>query len=485
MMSLLRTVLQAVLVVAFVGGALWGVKWMIETKPTAPQKAREEPVYAVEAALARAADNQPHIRVFGEVAARRAVELRSLVAGPVIEVNPKLIVGERLAKGALLVRIDPFSYEGAVTEAEANLAEAEAKLAESKTQLAASKTELGRLSEQVAIAERDLERAKQLVQSRSVAERTVDERALTLVQRRQQLEAGQAALEAQEARVRQQEANLARLRWRLRQAQRDLADTELRAPYDAVVRSENVGVGKRLGVNDVVAQLYEADALDVRFTLSDSQYGRLKADADALLGRKTTVSWAVGDAPITAEAVIDRIGPDVSSASGGVSVIAVVSAEDAAALRPGAFVTVGLRDRGFPNSHRLPETALYDGDHVYVLLPVEEAEDAAAALTPEPDPAPGAAQAAVPAARPDTSAKTPAFTLARRPARPLAWDGDDVLLSGALDGLWVMTSHLAEAGDGVKVRPVVRIGADGPDPDPEAESKAQTKAGAGAPGADR
>lgn len=434
-MAVFRAALQAVLVVAFVGGALMGVRWLVATKPVAPQKEAREPVYAVEAAMAAASDNQPRIAVFGEVEARRAVELRALVAGPVIAVNPRLIVGERIEAGALLVRIDPFAYEGAVTEARANLAETEAKLKESEAELKAAESDLASLRAQLALSERDLERARRLAASDNVSERTVDEREMSLVQTRQQLETSEASIAGRQARVAQQKANLQRLEWRLRQAERDLADTELRAPFAAVVRSENVGLGKRLGVNDVVAELYEADALDVRFTLSDSQFGRLTSDEAPLIGRNATLTWAVGGAPIAAEARVDRIGPDVSSTSGGVSVIGeVLAAEGGSALRPGAFVTVALPDRRFPGSYRLPETALYDGDHVYALTPV----------------------------RSDASmeAEEAVFALSRLPARPLAWDGEEVLLEGGLDGLWILTSRLAEAGEGVRVRLVKRRGAD-------------------------
>ena len=420
-----RALLQFALVILFVGGAAVTVQWMIATKPSAPQQATSEPVYAVRAVQATAAFNQPIISVFGEVSARRSVEMRALVAGPVVEASARLIVGERVEAGEVLVRIDPFSYEGAVDEAQANLAESEARLVEASAELAATEKDLERIREQVTLAERDLARARRLVKSRNVAERTVDERELTLVQRRQSLEAAESARTVQKARIDQQKAAVQRLKWRLRQAERDLADTVLRAPFAAIVRSENVGLGKRLSVNDVIAQLYEADGLDVRFTLSDSQFGRINADETPLVGREADITWAVGGEPIRARAVIDRIGPEVSSITGGVSILGrIQDAAANAALRPGAFVTVALTDRGFGDSFRLPEEAFYDGDHVFTLEPTEPAQDAGRAV----------------------------WSLSRQPATALAWDGSEVLVRGDFDGKWVLTSRLAEAGEGVKVR---------------------------------
>ncbi|MEL6980054.1 MAG: HlyD family efflux transporter periplasmic adaptor subunit, partial [Pseudomonadota bacterium] len=283
--ALLRGVFQLALVVAFVGGAAFAVRWLMDTRPSAPQQAVAEPVYAVRATKAQAAVNQPSINVFGEVSARRSVELRALVAGKTAYVSEKLIVGQAVGAGDLLVSIDDFSYRGAMVEARANLAEATARLAEAEAQLAANEKDLERVREQVALAERDLTRARELGRRNTLSERTIDERELTLVQRRQQLEAAESAKTIQEARILQQSATMERLAWRVEQAERDLEDTALRAPFDAVVRSENVGLGKRLGVNDVVAQLYQADVLDVQFTLSDSQFGRLSSGAAPLLDR--------------------------------------------------------------------------------------------------------------------------------------------------------------------------------------------------------
>lgn len=438
----LRAGLQLALVVLFVGAAAFGVRWMIATKPGAPQRPHSEPVYAVRAVEASAGLHQPIISVFGEVSARRSVELRSLVAGPVVGASDNLIVGGRVAAGEVLVRIDPFSFEGAVDEARANLTEAEARLTEAQAQLDAWGEDHARIEEQVRLAERDLERASSLAGNDTIAERAVDERRLTLVQRRQALETSTTNRKLLAARLDQQKASIVRLAWRLRQAERDLRDTELRAPFDGVVRSESVGLGKRLSANDVVAQIYEAGGLDLRFTLSDSQFGRLSADDAPLIGREATVSWAIGDAPVKTRAVVDRIGPEVSPLTGGVSVLARIDGKAAAkGLRPGAFVTVSLPDRGFRDSVRLPEESLYSDDHVFALRP-EECEIGRGRT-------------------PRTASETRIARLERVDAAPLAWDGGDVLVRGALDGRMILTSRLAEAGDGVKVRIVPALQAAG------------------------
>lgn len=409
-----RALLQIALVVAFVGGGVLGAQRLVDTRPIAPRQDAVEPSYAVATHRAALGSQTPTIQVFGEVAARNAVEMRALVAGPIVEAHPKLIEGETVRKGETLVAIDRFAFEGALIEAEANLAEARARLTEWTTQLIREQNDLARAEEQLLIAERDLERAEALQGRGAGSEQTVDVRRLTVSQRVQARDASTNAVAVQEARIAQQEAIVERLEWKVREARRDLDDTALHAPFDAIVRSENVERGRRLGVNDVVAELYEANALDVRFTVSDRQFGRLRQGEAPLIGRSATVAWSIGDAPVMTSATIDRIGADIASETGGVALFARIAPDAAgAALKPGAFVTVTLADRRFDGVARLPETALYDGDHVFVVV-----DD----------------------------------RLSRREVEWVAWDGGDVIVRGDLDGAEVLVSRLAEAGDGVLIR---------------------------------
>ena len=291
---------------------------LVATKSQLDRKAEAEPTYSVEAVRASVETIQPRFAVFGVVEARNSVELRSLVAGEIVEVHPDLSVGSRIAKGASLIQIDPFSYRGALVEAEANLAEAKAQLLENETRLSNEKNALKRTEQQLELARRDLERAENLAKRSSGTQQSVDNRRLTFSQRQQAREAAANAIAARKAQIDQLKASLKRLDWRVQQAKRNLRDTVLRAPFDAIISSEAVEIGRLLGINDVVATLYEVDALDIRFTVSDRRFGRLQSYGTSVLKREVKFSWAIGDEPVTATAIIDRIGSDVSATRGGV-----------------------------------------------------------------------------------------------------------------------------------------------------------------------
>lgn len=411
----LKALLQMVIALAVLFGAVQGMSALVASKPDVPKRPIQEKSYAVETLTVAAADHAPTINVYGETTAGREVELRSLVAGEVVEVHPNLKAGGAVGQGELLVAIDRFDYEGAVTEAEANLAEARAALVESEGGVTLQKGNVVRAQEQLEFAQKDLERAEDLLGKGAVTERTLDDRKLIVSQRRQTLEQAQNSLALEEARVDQQTAAIKRLEWRLQNAQRQLENTILEAPFDAIVRSESAELGRLVSVNDAIVSLYSSDAFEVRFTLSDNQYGRLLSETGTVVGRPVEVTWYLGNQPVSYPATVTRIGADVASTRGGVDLIARIDGTGAEVpLRPGAFVEVSLSDRSYAQSFRIPETAYYGEGTVYVVRDSR---------------------------------------LQPRQVTSLAIDDGSILVEGDLaDGDVLLTTRIPEAGEGLLVK---------------------------------
>ncbi|WP_305984326.1 efflux RND transporter periplasmic adaptor subunit [Roseibium sp. MMSF_3544] len=367
-MLVLKALLQALIAFAILIAAFMGMKTLVATKPDVPKRPIQETSYAVETVTVAQGDFAPDINVFGETTAGREVELRALVGGEVVDVHPNLKAGGHVSGGEILVAIDRFDYEGAVTEAQANLAEAQAGLVESEGRVELEKANVVRAQEQLEFAQRDLERAEELIGRGAVTERTVDDRRLLVSQRQQTVEQRQNSLALEEAKVVQQNATVKRLQWRLENAERQLENTILRAPFDAIVRSEAAEPGRLVSVNDAVVALYSSDDFEVRFTLSDNQYGRLLADSGTVVDRPVEVTWYLGNKAVTYPATVSRIGADVASTRGGVDLIATIDNSDASVpLRPGAFVEISLPDQTYRESFRIPETAYYGEGTVYVV----------------------------------------------------------------------------------------------------------------------
>jgi len=411
-----RSALQLILMVIVLMAGLFIAWRLVQTRPEIPSRPVFPTVYTVDTVTAEPGDHQPVITVYGEVVAGRSVDLRSLVGGKVTSVSPKLKSGGAVRKDEPLVEIDRFSYEGALREAQANLVEAEAKLAETAATSRMEEAKLRRLEEQLVLARNDLDRINQLKSRGSATDKQVEDRALIVSQREQAAELSRLTLVANKARSEQLQANIDRLKWKVEQAQQNLDDTVLTAPFDGTVRSASVETGKLVNANDVLVSMYQTSLLEARFVLTDQRFGRIQSDGSKVIGRPVDIVWTVGGERISYKGRIDRIGSDIASSRGGIELYATIenAGNSAAPLRPGAFVEVSVPDRVYASHFRLPETAIYNSGTVYVVVDGKlQARDIAIS----------------------------------------SWDGGDALVaSGIQPGDEVLTTRISEIGEGLNVR---------------------------------
>ncbi|WP_422372566.1 efflux RND transporter periplasmic adaptor subunit [Hoeflea sp.] len=411
----LRPVAQVALMALVLAGGWAGMQYLASSRVDPVRKPFTPLVYAVETAEAVLSDNTPVIRLYGQVDAGRSVELRAAASGEVSEIHPDLVAGRRVKAGTVLLRVDPFVYEGAVVEARANLASTRAAIAEIDARLASEREQLDSAQTQLELARADLERALSLADTGTLTDKQVDDRRLILSQREQAVSQRRNNILITEAQRAQQDANASRLEWKLREAERKLEDTAVITPFDGVISDESIETGRSVSANEVVASIYDDTALEARFTLTNAQYGRMATDSDPLVGREVEVSWSVGGREYVWPAAIDRIGARVAAERGGVEVFAtILAADNPVQLRPGAFVALTVPDRVWRDTFRLPETAIRSSDHVFVVVDGR---------------------------------------LERRAVRLIAWDGEDAIVEGDLaNGDEVLATRLTEATEGVRVR---------------------------------
>lgn len=407
----LRFLLPVLVLAAAAGGALW----LVLTKPTPQAATVEERRYAVRTIIAKRSHFQPVIRHYGRLVASREVQLEAAVAGRVLEVSERLRPGGELRAGEVIVRLDPAFYESQLRQLEAARAEAQATLAGLEVERAAAQKAAELAQQQLALAERELERQRNLIARRVAAEKTVEAAETAVLQRREAQIEAERRRDALEQEIIRQRAALDRLTAQISWAERQLADTVVRAPFDAIVAEVQVLVGRELRAHDPIARIYAADDLEIAFSLADSELGRLWQDG--LLGRDIVAAWQLGGVVYELRGRITRIGERVDRTAAGVPVYATVTGNPAGVpLRPDAFLTVSVPDVRYSDVFLLPRTALYGGQTVYV---VENER------------------------------------LVARPVEPVArGDGLVAVRGGLSEGEMVLVTRLAEAGPGLRVRVV-------------------------------
>ena len=188
----------------------------------------------------------------------------------------------------------------------------------------------------------------------------------------------QAMLENAVRQTRLTEAALKEAQINLDQAERDLDRTELRAPFDAIVRSKAVDLGEFVSMGKPLAQLFAADGFEVRLPVLDTQLAYLDLppmDAAAPVNSanlpSVRLSAQYAGAAASWDAQLVRSESEIDRRSRMVTLVARVSgtrnALSANPLPVGAFVNAEIEGITLENAFQLPRSALRQDNQVLVV----------------------------------------------------------------------------------------------------------------------
>lgn len=203
----------------------------------------------------------------GTVKPKLETNLSSEVNGRIVEVAEQFIEGGFFNQGDLLVRVEQADYQTNVKAAQASLANTEAALEEEKAR--------GRVAEE---------------EWRSFTDGNAPELGL----RRPQLASALALVRSAEA--------------ELERAKRDLARTEIRAPYAGLVKSRSANLGQFISRGSVLGVIYGTDVAEVRLPLTDNDLAFIKLPtmADETMQPKVEFNATVAGKPMSWQGKIVR-----------------------------------------------------------------------------------------------------------------------------------------------------------------------------------
>lgn len=328
-------------VVATIGSVVLGVMGagaFVAAGSAAEKSTPPERIDLVEATRIDAAPAQAQVQATGLVVADQQIVLSPEVAGRLTWVSADLAPGARYARGASLARIDARDYEVAVEGERSRMRQAELELVleENRGSVASKEWELlGREA------------------------------------------GGDGRLARREPHLGVARANLDAARANLQRAELNLGRTHIRAPFNAVVLSENVDVGQVVGSASQVAVLAGTDRFRIEAAVPLDRLGSLAVpgvdgitEADA--STATVVQRLGGGQTILRQGRVIGMGGQLDPQTRTATVLVAVDhpldpPDGGLPLMIGAFVDVTLNGRAVAGALAVPRTAVYDGDTVWVV----------------------------------------------------------------------------------------------------------------------
>jgi HlyD family secretion protein len=202
-----------------------------DAEAPAPRGARLPAATVVTAAVARLTETVP---VNGSLVARETVAVMPQVTGyQVVEVAAD--VGDTVAKGAVLVRLDSAPLEAQLKQTDAEIAAARATIAQNASQIEGQQATLTQ-------ATSSLERARKLLASGAGAQSRLDEAEATFAGATASLQAARDALNTASAQLEQ-------IRARREELALQRARTDVVAPVAGVIATRSANVGQNAGMD--------------------------------------------------------------------------------------------------------------------------------------------------------------------------------------------------------------------------------------------
>lgn len=330
-MNVLQRILNFLLLPLIIFGAVKLADSMIAGKPPRKTVKQREVIPRALFVEAQPAPHTPTISTFGNTRSFNQAIISAQVGGEIVTISDRFNTGRTVAKGDLLLEINPADYLALIAQQEAALAQAHQVLAEEET------------------------RSQIAVEDWLDSNHTLDE-ATDFTLRKPQLAAAEAGVASSQA--------------ALQKARLDLERTRIRAPFDAIVSQRSASPGNVVTGGSNLGTLIAREKIEVRLPLTPQQMSRLTlpspAEGTTLSATLTSPaqpgrSWA---------ALLTRTEPSVDPQNQVLFLIAEVSdpfANPASSLPIGTFVNATIEGNEISNCYQLPNSALVEDAFIWTI----------------------------------------------------------------------------------------------------------------------
>ncbi|MBU0675441.1 MAG: efflux RND transporter periplasmic adaptor subunit [Proteobacteria bacterium] len=332
------TLVKIILPLLILAVAVAGTRAMIKSRKPPVKEVRIDRGALVETMTARQEKHRIEVVVTGTVQPSQEITVTPQVSGLTTTLSLNLKAGGFFKQGEELFAIEGVDYELALERARAALAKQEFEMESMESKARVARAEWDRMKDKGGVPP--------------------------------------SGLVLYEPQLKEARANLASAQAALRQAQIDLDRIRVTAPFNCVIRSENLDQGQYVRAGTGVAVITGTDQAEVLVAIdrTDLQWLTLGQEQDRL--SPATVTLRSGTGAYRWSALVDRVLPEVDPRGRMVRLALTVDdpfmrnthrAEGQPDLALGSFVEVAIQGRELDGVFALPRGALRDNDTIWIM----------------------------------------------------------------------------------------------------------------------
>lgn len=235
------------------------------------------PIKNVEVITAKKIPFRARAIAYGNVEPAILLKSRTEISGKISYIHPDLKQGAILAKGTVVLRIEPTIFEFSLDQSQAGLTSSKSSLQQLDIEEESTKRSLDIALKNLDLGQKERDRYLVLWEKRLVTRSAMDgeeQKVLQLSQQVEELEGRLASFisrkAATQAQIRKSEAQLA-------QSQDTLGRTDILLPFDARIGTVSVEKGEFVGVSTLLFEALGTQAVEINAQLPINQFRMLIA----------------------------------------------------------------------------------------------------------------------------------------------------------------------------------------------------------------
>ena len=331
---------------------------------------------------------------YGKVQPGQVWEAVAEVGGTIVEINPDLKKGSLLAKGAILLRIDPSSYDLAQSRGEAGVKELQAQFRELEQKEKNIRRSLKVEKSSLELSKKELDRRLKLAKAKIISGSAIDQEEKRFLAQQAKVQDLQNTFDRIPAQKQALSARISSARSRVKDTRLDLGKTTIRAPFNCRISEVNVELSQYAQPGKVLAEVYDIGSSEILAQVPLSVIKPLiepgkgqpvatEVDTEILrkaLGLSAVVRLNVGGETIEWEGRFSRPSETLDPQTGTVGMYVVVDDTYKQArfgvkppLIKNMYCEVELKGRPMPKSVVIPRSAMHQRI-VYIVGPQNRLE---------------------------------------------------------------------------------------------------------------
>jgi len=253
------------------------VVFKVKSKPPIEHEKLQFPTRTVEVIEVKKIPFRALAVAYGNVEPAVLFEARAEVSGKISYIHPALKKGGSVAKGVVVLRIEPTTFEFSLDQSKAGLEASESALTQLGVEEASTRKSLEIAQQNLDVGLKELKRLEGVLKKGLIARSNVDAENQKVLQLRQSVEDLKGRLTAYTSRKKSTKAQINQSKSQLDQSEDTLSRTEIRMPFDARIGKVSIEKDEFTSIGNVLFEASGTEAVEVNAEMATRQFRPLLA----------------------------------------------------------------------------------------------------------------------------------------------------------------------------------------------------------------